>query len=97
MTVFDARTVGGSGSTDAPGTQTVFDGAFPMNGTFKTEQYFFAGSRARAEDSDDDVTAGRANRGGTGDAIGGGDSLRAKEDMNIDFLYEVEVLVVVLS
>lgn len=97
ITVFDARTVGGSGSTVAPGTQTVLEGALPMNGTFSTEQYFFAGSRVKADDSDDEVTAGRASRGGTGEAIGGGDSVRANEDMKSDFLYEVDVFVVVLS
>lgn len=94
MTVLDARTVGGSGSTEAPGTDTVLGGAFPMKGTLRTEQYFLAGSRARAEESELDVTAGRANLGGTGDARGGGDSFRATEDMNSDFLYEVDVLVV---
>lgn len=86
MTVLDARTVGGSGSTEAPGTQTVLGGAFPMKGTLRTEQYFLAGSSARAEESELDVTAGRANLGGTGDARGGGDSFRATEDMNNDFL-----------
>lgn len=57
-----------------------------MNGTFNTEQYFFGGSRAKAEDSEEEVTAGRAKKRGTGEAIGGGDSSRATEDMNKDFL-----------
>lgn len=55
MIVFAVRTVGGSGSTTAPGTITVFSGARPRKGTLRTAHIFLGGSKGGCGDGAGDV------------------------------------------